>query len=169
MGANGVIETWADVERCMQETRCDGVMSAEGLLENPSLFYGQHVPQDTLIRRYLELTEKYPEDQIMKMAKKHMYQFLHGELSIATELRPKLGQSRSLDEIRAVATEIAERRAQENLPERGWYRRHWKGSKVNENAEPAVEPSGKKRDTSTTVAAGPGDGVADGGADGAAP
>merc|ERR1719331_1283527 len=117
--ANGGIETWADVERCMQETRCDGVMSAEGLLENPSLFYGQHVPQDKLIRRYLELTEKYPEDQIMKMAKKHMYQFLHGELSIATELRPKLGQSKSLDEIRAVATEIAERRAQENLPERG--------------------------------------------------
>jgi tRNA-dihydrouridine synthase len=36
--ANGNVETMADALACLNATRCDGVMSAEGLRANPALF-----------------------------------------------------------------------------------------------------------------------------------
>eukprot|EP00636_Phaeomonas_parva_P015322 CAMPEP_0118853028 /NCGR_PEP_ID=MMETSP1163-20130328/1768_1 /TAXON_ID=124430 /ORGANISM="Phaeomonas parva, Strain CCMP2877" /LENGTH=352 /DNA_ID=CAMNT_0006785509 /DNA_START=205 /DNA_END=1260 /DNA_ORIENTATION=- len=36
--ANGGIEFYGDIPRCLKATGCDGVMSSEALLENPALF-----------------------------------------------------------------------------------------------------------------------------------
>jgi tRNA-dihydrouridine synthase 1 len=37
--ANGGIENMDDIERCLAYTGCDGVMTSEAILENPSLFH----------------------------------------------------------------------------------------------------------------------------------
>ena len=65
--ANGNVITWEDVERNLVDTGADGIMSAEGLLDNPALFYQSlsagkdiHVDKLDLAREYLDLVEEYP-------------------------------------------------------------------------------------------------------------
>lgn len=36
--ANGSISNFEDVRKCLEATKCDGVMSAEAILEYPALF-----------------------------------------------------------------------------------------------------------------------------------
>ena len=43
--ANGGIGCLADVERCLEATGCAGVMSSEGVLENPAMFVNNIHPK----------------------------------------------------------------------------------------------------------------------------
>lgn len=36
--ANGGIGTFEDIKKCLEHTGCDGIMSAEAILEYPALF-----------------------------------------------------------------------------------------------------------------------------------
>lgn len=54
--ANGGIFTFKDVERCLKETGCDGVMSSEALLENPALFGEEIRDMDELALEYIEFS-----------------------------------------------------------------------------------------------------------------
>lgn len=129
---NGGIETFQDVERCLAETGCDGVMSSEALLETPSLFSGCVVPQDQLTAEYLELAKIY--DAPKSAVKAHLFRFLYAGLQLHVDLRAQLGAARTLEEIGAAAAAVRERRAAErvacggvedvNRPDKGWYLRY---------------------------------------------
>ena len=78
MISNGNIITWKDVCSNLTLTKCDGIMSAEGILDNPALYYPAQFmtpdvrPEDTVVpiefnvsklqlaKEYLELVNKYP-------------------------------------------------------------------------------------------------------------
>ena len=62
--ANGGIFAAADVTRCLEATKADGVMAGEALLENPALFEGNvcGTSQCALAREYLDLQADYPAD-----------------------------------------------------------------------------------------------------------
>ncbi len=64
--ANGNVKTFADVEANQQFTGADGVMSAEGILDNPALFAPAAAAKRDpptklqLAREYLALVQQYP-------------------------------------------------------------------------------------------------------------
>jgi tRNA-dihydrouridine synthase 1 len=109
--ANGNMETWADVQRCLEYTGCDAVMSAEGLLWNPALFSGpQLLPMLDLAKEYVQLVKQYPVP--MRMVKSHMFRMLgclvHKEEN--HDLRAKMGSSNiGLEGYESVVDELIQR------------------------------------------------------------
>ena len=59
--ANGNVISWSDVGSNRRLTGCQGIMSAEGLLDDPSLFNGGvTVDRTRLAMEYLDLVDQYP-------------------------------------------------------------------------------------------------------------
>ena len=82
--SNGSIREYKDVINCLNVTKCDGVMSAEGILENPALFNGNElIDLDEIAKEYLEFVIKYP-DQI-SYVKSHLFKLLHSGLKVHTD------------------------------------------------------------------------------------
>ena len=93
--ANGGIQTAEDARKCLLETGCDAVMSAEAILCNPSFFRSWNVdsaagevarsdkPKPTptqLALEYLDLATQHPPGDFLKCVKPHIYRILHGLL-----------------------------------------------------------------------------------------
>lgn len=88
--ANGNVRHMEDVQKCLEETGCEGVLSAESLLENPALFAGfrtaewivgseesskdGNLDQADLLVEYLKLCEKYPVP--WRMIRSHVHKLL---------------------------------------------------------------------------------------------
>ena len=138
--ANGSIEVFDDVQACIDATGVDGVMVSEAILERPDFF--ANIPysvknQDRLTEEYLDICKDYPPLR-MKPVRNHVFKFLHTTLSSRPELRPELGKSKTIDDVRAVFERVKELHAEheyectldpEECPEIHatttlWYRRH---------------------------------------------
>lgn len=157
--ANGGIETFDDVQRCLEVTGADGVMSSEGLLETPSLFSGREVPQDQLCAEYLEMAKIY--DAPKSAVKAHMFRFLYAGLQFNVDLRAQLGAAKTIDDIAVAAAALRERRAglQQaqngggvlvdgvHRPDKGWYTRYRNplGERVARQAVAAPGGAGEGR------------------------
>eukprot|EP00913_Durusdinium_trenchii_P024503 g23002.t1 len=142
--ANGGIQTFQDVERCLAATGANavrgsrrGVMSSEALLEYPALFSNDTrcIYQDELALEYLELAKLYQTPH--KQIKAHMFHFLYAGLQLHTDLRSRFGEAKGWEQINDTALAFQERRRRDRetgvaWPDKGWYLRY-------------REPLGKKR------------------------
>jgi len=103
--ANGDIRSFAEAQRCLEATGADGVLSAEPLLESPSLFSDPPFAPPTdaasplpvegdknceLLLEYLELTETYTTP--LRMVKGHIHKMVGPWLSEFTDLRDWLNK-----------------------------------------------------------------------------
>lgn len=137
--ANGSIETYSDVEECLKQTNCDGVMSSESLLEYPPIFY--NIPQIPnraigrlqLAREYVDLAKEYPPEKGgqgsgLKCIRVHLHRFLHKDLQNDVEFRKKIVSDKTLEELEESIQICSQKHAQDNHlvsnESLSWYRRH---------------------------------------------
>lgn len=116
--SNGNVLYPDDIERCLETVRCDGVMSAEGVLYNPALFtkskeWTEQYPRvDHMIREYFEIVKALPADSAAaskRAMKSHFFKILINFLPHYPELRIKIGKSSStfnFDSFEAIVQEI---------------------------------------------------------------
>uniref|UniRef100_M4BQW3 tRNA-dihydrouridine(16/17) synthase [NAD(P)(+)] n=1 Tax=Hyaloperonospora arabidopsidis (strain Emoy2) TaxID=559515 RepID=M4BQW3_HYAAE len=144
--ANGGVETHEDIARCLEATGCDGVMSSEGVLENPALFAdGNNTPgTDTsfleLARQYLEFATLHPPASD-KIVRAHLFKILFQDLRVHSDLRDALAAAKSQEEMVHIVDELAERlngsvdttaegdmkKDMTYAAKTSWYRRHRQG------------------------------------------
>ncbi|RQM19717.1 hypothetical protein B5M09_008008 [Aphanomyces astaci] len=146
--ANGGIETDADVQRCLDETSVEGVMSSEGILERPALFANDRDPHGVPLRQidlaieYLELAKQYPPPD--KFLRAHLFKILFQELKVHTDLREQIGLGHTHEALVAITAELKARLDApdaEPIPasvEASWYRRHRKQQEIADR-KPAME------------------------------
>ncbi|KAK9228335.1 hypothetical protein WN944_021285 [Citrus x changshan-huyou] len=108
--ANGNVRHMEDVQKCLEETGCEGVLSAESLLENPALFAGfqtaewivgseesskdGNLNQADLLVEYLKLCEKYPVP--WRMIRSHVHKLLGEWFRIQPGVREDLNAQNRL-------------------------------------------------------------------------
>ena len=132
--ANGNISSRQDVERCLKLTGVDGVMSAEALLCDPSLFSVNKEKEllSAIALDYLELCVLHPTHDFLKVVKPHLFRLLYGLLNHEEEqdvLLEQLQQARDIDACRVVVRELFKLEqslsTEKQLSIRlSWYQRH---------------------------------------------
>ena len=114
--ANGNILYREDVDRCLEVTGCDGVMTAEGNLSNPAIFLPPDHPHSHphvtfLARRYLDIIDALKTPTQSSYLRPHIYRLLKPVLDQHEEFREKISRAQTTDdyrEILAVLEEIVE-------------------------------------------------------------
>lgn len=140
--ANGGLEVPEDIEKCLAATQADGVMSSEGLLENPALFAasnnspGNDISFLELAKQYLDCAEQYPPAS-EKIIRAHLFKILFQDLRVHSDLRESLADAKSRKDMISIVDQLEERlenaKKDPSLPqvvyaaETSWYRRHRQG------------------------------------------
>lgn len=116
--ANGNILYPSDLQRCTDVVRCDAVMSAEGNLYNPGVFWTksddidkQFARVDRMLREYFEIVKSCPGEASKHSMKAHFFKLLHAFLSVHTELRPVIGRTSvhaNIDDWEAIVVKVEE-------------------------------------------------------------
>ncbi|ORX90930.1 PP3111 protein, isoform CRA_b [Basidiobolus meristosporus CBS 931.73] len=92
--ANGNILYHEDVQRCLDYTGVEGVMSAEGNLHNPAIFSGQFPPAWKVAQEYLEICRTIPTR--FHMIRPHLFKLFRPCLHMHTDMRDQLARAKSM-------------------------------------------------------------------------
>ncbi|KCV69729.1 tRNA-dihydrouridine synthase 1 [Fonticula alba] len=106
--ANGNVLSLEDVQRCIDATGVDGVMSAEGNLYNPAIFSGVTLPAWQLAREYLNYCQHYGFNH-MGTIRGHMFKLFYHILGWYPMYRQEFGMSRNVDALLALVDTIEAR------------------------------------------------------------
>ncbi|TSQ23940.1 tRNA-dihydrouridine(16/17) synthase [NAD(P)(+)]-like [Bagarius yarrelli] len=120
--ANGNIQHLSDVQRCMEETGVQGVMTAEGNLHNPALFEGRNPPVWELVEEYLEVV-KIHTPSTLSYIRAHLFKLWHHTLQIHQDLREDLAKAKNLGGIEEVNRQLKQR-CQEEMEKEESERHH---------------------------------------------
>jgi len=82
--SNGNILYFEDIQRCLDATGADGVMSAEGNLYNPAIFAGINPPVWQMAKEYLEICQTVPTK--IAYIRGHLFKIYRPALPFHTDL-----------------------------------------------------------------------------------
>ncbi|KAK9296334.1 hypothetical protein QLX08_009659 [Tetragonisca angustula] len=107
--ANGNIQCLQDIEKCIEETGVDGVMSAEGNLYNPYIFEACYPPSWEPALEYLDLVERYPAPP--SYIRGHLFKLFQHALCLAEnkEERENLARNSTMESFRNVVYALKDR------------------------------------------------------------
>lgn len=107
--ANGNIQSLQSAKDCLERTKVDGIMSAEGLLHNPALFSGLHVPVWLLAEQYMDFVDQSPCPN--SYIRGHLFKLFHHVLQVERnhDLRDRLARAGSIDDFAKIVLEVRER------------------------------------------------------------
>ena len=108
--ANGNILYHSDIDRCLEATGADAVMSAEGSLYNPTLFAqnppglaaydsGLHLPHADLALEYLRIVKGLKTKTSPSAIKGHLFKLMRPGLARELDLRDRLGKIKGDDPV----------------------------------------------------------------------
>jgi tRNA-dihydrouridine synthase 1 len=98
-----------DLEKCLETTKCDGVMLAEGNLYNPAIFTDKIYPAYKLAEEYLQICKEYPNSANISMIRAHMFKLFHASLSDHTDIREKFVKNRTAEQMEEDVQELKRR------------------------------------------------------------
>jgi len=105
--ANGNINNMSDVNRCLEFTKADAVMSAEGILHNPSLFSEQNVHVCDIVEELLDSCDIYPIEH--GHIRSHLYKLLAYCLPQHPDIQEKLSRVNSSSAFREISSVLRTR------------------------------------------------------------
>ncbi|XP_053697928.1 tRNA-dihydrouridine(16/17) synthase [NAD(P)(+)]-like [Sabethes cyaneus] len=107
--SNGNIMSVDDIDRCLEETGVNGVMTAEGNLFNPFLFEGINPPAWTVAYEYLDLVEKFPAP--ISYIRGHLFKIFHHLMNLKPNapLREQMATCRNVSEFRTIVGLLEEK------------------------------------------------------------
>ncbi|EGD78915.1 hypothetical protein PTSG_01890 [Salpingoeca rosetta] len=123
--ANGNILYTSDIDKCIEYTGVDGVMSSETHLVNPAVFSGQYPLLWEMVDEYMGLALKHGES--VACCKAHLFKLYHKCVNDYPDLRTDLAKARSHDDLLAVAAALNEnlrRRRDEEMKQGLWTEEH---------------------------------------------
>lgn len=125
---NGGVGSRADAIRAMEATGCDAVMSAEALLERPTMFAEQAPPDHAaVVSEFLDAARTY--QMPARALSHHMFILLYGDLQRYPDLLQAAPDRGSIDAWAACASEARCRNARSGMFSTAaspgpWYLRH---------------------------------------------
>jgi len=134
--ANGSIANLSDVKSCLRQTKADGIMSSEAVLEYPAMFLGEDIKtigRVQLTNEFLDLCQQFPPDHGgqgsgLKCVRVHVHRLLHADLQTDIISRNKLVLAKSYKEVEDIV-KLIKKRQEDNehvveKEEASWYIRH---------------------------------------------
>jgi len=107
--ANGNILYHEDIQRCLDETGADAVMSGEGVLYNPGIFRPGYLPVWHYAEEYLNIYKKLPESSTLGSLRAHLFKLFNPCLHLHTDLRARLAVASDLEELFNIVYEFKKR------------------------------------------------------------
>ncbi|KAJ1919206.1 tRNA dihydrouridine synthase [Mycoemilia scoparia] len=105
--ANGNILYFEDIQRCIDATGVDGVMSAETNLYNPALFSGLNPPVWQMADEYLDICRKIPTKPVY--IRGHLFKLFRQALPNHIDIRQRLAEAKSLEDMSELSGILKER------------------------------------------------------------